>query len=277
MTGKQMDKRKKQMLFMSIAVALLLIILVVLLVAANRQYDTDGTFKEEIAQAVVENEEQEQKEEPQSEIAKKVEEAFQSDLIKLHMEGYLEEIFQGWEWVLQEELLAYTQKNEIEAANAVVLCYAGYETETQYHGFYVQLDDADGTILFAAYRPYEAKVSKTDKTIEDIRNIIGSSGDTGDDTAQDTDTSGEQTPVLTYAEMEIKDVPISLVQYLGGAAGKLPSELAGFLVSVGRIGDTYAVYDGNLEIENDTATFDLKLSDGVVVKVRFEKETGYFF
>ena len=47
----------------------------------------------------------------------------------------------------------------------------------------------------------------------------------------------------------ILEVPVELAELLGENAPGLPEGLAIYLASDGREGDTYAVYSGNLKVE----------------------------
>ena len=67
----------------------------------------------------------------------------------------------------------------------------------------------------------------------------------------------------------ILEVPVEL-------AG-LPEGLAIYLASDGREGDTYAVYSGNLKVEDGRAQFDLKLKDETVIHVDYDGEYRYSF
>ena len=63
----------------------------------------------------------------------------------------------------------------------------------------------------------------------------------------------------------ILEVPVELAELLGENAPGLPEGLAIYLASDGREGDTYAVYSGNLKVEDGRAQFDLKLKDETVI------------
>ena len=65
--------------------------------------------------------------------------------------------------------------------------------------------------------------------------------------------------------MEILEAPVELADFLGEKASALPEGLAIFLVDEDREGDTYAVYSGNLKVEDGKAQFDLKLKDETVM------------
>ena len=65
----------------------------------------------------------------------------------------------------------------------------------------------------------------------------------------------------------ILEVPVELAELLGENAPGLPEGLAIYLASDGREGDTYAVYSGNLKVEDGRAQFDLKLKDETVIHV----------
>ena len=71
----------------------------------------------------------------------------------------------------------------------------------------------------------------------------------------------------------ILEVPVELAELLGG----LPEGLAIYLASDGREGDTYAVYSGNLKVEDGRAQFDLKLKDETVIHVDYDGEYRYSF
>ena len=63
----------------------------------------------------------------------------------------------------------------------------------------------------------------------------------------------------------ILEVPVELAELLGENAPGLPEGLAIYLASDGREGDTYAVYSGNLKVEDGRAQFDLKMKDETVM------------
>ena len=75
----------------------------------------------------------------------------------------------------------------------------------------------------------------------------------------------------------ILEVPVELAELLGENAPGLPEGLAIYLASDGREGDTYAVYSGNLKVEDGRAQFDLKLKDETVIHVDYEGEYRYSF
>lgn len=84
-------------------------------------------------------------------------------------------------------------------------------------------------------------------------------------------------PVVPYADMEILEAPVELADFLGEKASALPEGLAIFLVDEDREGDTYAVYSGNLKVEDGKAQFDLKLKDETVIHVDYDGEYRYSF
>lgn len=75
----------------------------------------------------------------------------------------------------------------------------------------------------------------------------------------------------------ILEVPVELAELLGENALGLPEGLAIYLASDGREGDTYAVYSGNLKVEDGRAQFDLKLKDETVIHVDYDGEYRYSF
>ena len=75
----------------------------------------------------------------------------------------------------------------------------------------------------------------------------------------------------------ILEVPVELAELLGENAPGLPEGLAIYLASDGREGDTYAVYSGNLKVEDGRAQFDLKLKDETVIHIDYDGEYRYSF
>lgn len=207
------------------------------------------------------------------------------DIINAYTAIVKENIDYGWDWVLQEKLTEYGKEHQIYAKNAVVLAYIGYDIQSDRHSFYLQLDDKDGTILLGTYHPYQVEIEETDKTLEDIKKEKKLLGDEGepDGQSQENNLVGVETPEPTkpptnpYAEVEILEVPMGLAELLGENAHNLPEGLAIFLAAEGREGDTYAVYSGNLNIEDGKAQFDLELKDGTVVNVDYNGEYRYCF
>ena len=258
---------------------MLSICLVIIIMALRKQAEESPVQKEtekEVQTLTTEHTGEEEKEEPV--IDEAVRQAAESDKIQLHLEGYMKSIFGGWDWVMQEALTSYGKEHQIQAKNAVVLSYTGYDAGTDTHSFYLQLDDEEGTILLGTYHPYEAKIEPADKTLEEIRKekeVLGDKGEeeTGEISAQTP--APTKTPEVLYTDMQILDVPVTLAEFLGEDATDLPTTLAGYLVSQGREGDTCATYAGNLNIDQQTAEFDLQLADETIIYVTYNREFAY--
>lgn len=264
---------------MGTAAVVLSICLVIIIMALRKQAEESPVQKEtekEVQTLTTEHTGEEEKEEPV--IDEAVRQAAESDKIQLHLEGYMKSIFGGWDWVMQEALTSYGKEHQIQAKNAVVLSYTGYDAGTDTHSFYLQLDDEEGTILLGTYHPYEAKIEPADKTLEEIRKekeVLGDKGEeeTGEISAQTPEPT--KTPEVLYTDMQILDVPVTLAEFLGEDATDLPTTLAGYLVSQGREGDTCATYAGNLNIDQQTAEFDLQLADETIIYVTYNREFAY--
>lgn len=279
MNQKNRGKRKKQLVFMGTAAVVLSICLVIIIMALRKQAEESPVQKEtekEVQTLTAEHTGEEEKEEPV--IDEAVRQAAESDKIQLHLEGYMKSIFGGWEWVMQEALTSYGKEHQIQAKNAVVLSYTGYDAGTDTHSFYLQLDDEEGTILLGTYHPYEAKIEPADKTLEKIRKEKEAVGDKGEEETGETlmqTLEPTKTPEVLYTDMQIRDVPVTLAEFLGEDAPDLPTTLAGYLVSQGREGDTCATYAGNLNIGQQTAEFDLQLADETIIHVTYNGEFAY--
>lgn len=238
MNQKNRGKKKKQLVFMGTAAVVLSICLVIIIMALRKQAEESPVQKEtekEVQTLTDEHTGEEEKEEPV--IDEAVRQAAESDKIQLHLEGYMKSIFGGWDWVMQEALTSYGKEHQIQAKNAVVLSYTGYDAGTDTHSFYLQLDDEEGTILLGTYHPYEAKIEPADKTLEEIRKekeVMGDKGEeeTGEISAQTPEPT--KTPEVLYTDMQILDVPVTLAEFLGEDAPELSTTLAGYLVSQGR-------------------------------------------
>jgi hypothetical protein len=268
---------------MGTAAILLSLILFIIIMALQKQAEENEVIPEPTEQLEIPlRAEKEDVEKPEEDIKKLQEE---SDVIQIHLDGYMKTIFNGWDWVLQEKLTEYGKEHQIPAKNAVVLAYIGYDIQSDTHSFYLQLDNKEGTILLGKYHPYQAEIEPTDKTLEDIQKEKELLGDKGEpeESSQESEIESVSTPeptkppVVPYADMEILEAPVELADFLGEKASALPEGLAIFLVDEDREGDTYAVYSGNLKVEDGKAQFDLKLKDETVIHVDYDGEYRYSF
>ena len=272
-------KQKRMLLIFMLVIILVLVILVIgIFKAVGKKQEEEMVPIPEVTPA---------EEIPQVEVTPKaekneMEQAIEEQMkelkmIKLHLEGYAKTIFAGWEWVMQEEISKYAKEQEIDVENAVILGYLGYDQKTEDHSFYIQLDDVAGTILIGKYHPYKASVEPTEKTLEEIQKEMEEMGDSGmpedveEEEKPESTPEPTKTPVVPYADMEIREVPETLVNTLGQDASDLPASLAGFLAANERSEDTYATYAENKKEEDGKTMFDLKLQDGTMVHVIYKK------
>lgn len=276
-------RRRQLLLWMGTAAILLTLILFIIIMALQKQAEENKVIPEPTEQLEMPLREEKEDVEKPEEDSKKLQE--ESDVIQIHLDGYMKTIFNGWDWVLQEKLTEYGKEHQIPAKNAVVLAYIGYDIQSDTYSFYLQLDDEERTILLGKYHPYQAEIEPTDKTLEDIQKEKGLLGDQGEpeEQLQESETVSVSTPeptkapVVPYADMEILEVPVELAELLGENAPSLPEGLAIYLASEGRKGDTYAVYSGNLKVEDGKAQFDLKLKDETVIHVDYDGAYRYSF
>lgn len=209
--------------------------------------------------------------------------------VSFHLEGYMKNIFGGWEWTMQEQITAYVKEQGIDAENAVVLLYNGYDANSDTHSFYLQLDDKDGTVLLGTYHPYESKVQPSDKTLDEILKEKESQGDAGepDELPEETVTPSSaptatpeptKAPVIPYTDLQILEVPTELADFLGANAPNLPAGLAGFLAANNNIeGNQYATYTGEYQISGNKAVFDVELKNKTVIHVVYDGEYTFEF
>jgi len=283
MKGRYWKQRKQLVIWLGIVTVFLALFLFIIVMAIQKQSEEIKVIPKDSEQLEMPLGNEKENVEKTDEKTERLQE--ESDAVQIHLEGYMKNIFNGWDWVLQEKLTEYGKEHQIYAKNAVVLAYIGYDIQSDRHSFYLQLDDKDGTILLGTYHPYQVEIEETDKTLEDIqkeKKLLGDEGEP-DGQSQENKLVGVETPESTkppanpYAEMEILEVPMGLAELLGENAHNLPEGLAIFLAAEGREGDTYAVYYGNLNIEDGKAQFDLELKDGTVVNVDYNGEYRYCF
>lgn len=109
-------KRRKQLLvWMGTAAILLSLILFIIIMALQKQAEENEVIPEPTEQLEIPlRAEKEDVEKPEEDIKKLQEE---SDVIQIHLDGYMKTIFNGWDWVLQEKLTEYGKEHQIPAKN----------------------------------------------------------------------------------------------------------------------------------------------------------------
>lgn len=290
------NDKKKLVVVIAILAAIFLIVLVLLIAVVSGKGSSEEKKGQETAESSQDDTPEEFKETNPGQMEGNAEKicientadsyAETRKTVTLHLEGYAKNIFCGWEWTMQNQLTSYAKEHGIGAENAVVLLYAGYDGQTDTHSFYLQFDDADGTILLGTYQPYSSKVQPSDKTLDEILEEKESQGDEGepDELPEETATptpaatpEPTKAPVIPYTDLQILEVPAELADFLGTDASNLPAGLAGFLAANHMEGNEYATYTGEYQLKGNKAVFDVELKNKTLIHVMYDGEYTFEF
>lgn len=175
--------KKKQVIYLAVGtffVAALFVFIIIMVFMKNGSATDRDNYIEDIVQENADKEESTDNKEENQQVSNGYADMEGIKTIHLQTEGYIKEIFAGWEWNMQEALTAYAKENGIEAEHAVPIFYKRYEEETQRHFFYVQMDDEAGTIVLVSYGRYRSEVMESDMTLGEILKAKSETGDKGE-------------------------------------------------------------------------------------------------
>ena len=201
----------------------------------------------------------------------------QASLTRESENTFLDTILGSYAYLVKEEAERYVREQNIEATRITPICYGGWEDETGSELLYFELDDPGQTILCGRYKyqMHQLNMEKEVCTREDIlqksapdKRFMGE--------GVETDKLKEIIPLPETPVVEVLQVPMGVVNYLGEDAERFPDELAHYLQEKGIDGVTSATFEGNIMIADDICSFVIILENGRELQVSYTEDKFVF-